>query len=175
VGKVTAHKMHHYGIFKGADLKNWSKIALAKRFGKVGLFYYDIVRGVDNRPVKNDRKRKSLGIERTLEENISDAFEIENVLAMLVPRFYARLKKADNFGRTITLKIKSGDFQIMTRSRSRDYFFMEQEEILETALALLQESKGLYENIRLLGLSASNLQKNVDDETEEWVQLKFDF
>ena len=175
VGKVTAHKMHHYGIFKGADLKNWSKIALAKRFGKVGLFYYDIVRGIDNRPVKNDRKRKSLGIERTLDENISDTYEIENVLTMLVPRFYARLKKADNFGRTITLKIKSGDFQVMTRSRSRDFYISEQEDILELALELLKESSGLYENIRLLGLSASNLQKNVDDETEEWVQLKFDF
>ena len=175
VGKVTAHKMHHYGIFKGADLKNWSKIALAKRFGKVGLFYYDIVRGIDNRPVKNDRKRKSLGIERTLDENISDTYEIENVLTMLVPRFYARLKNADNFGRTITLKIKTGDFQVMTRSRSKDFYISEQEDILELALELLKESSGLYENIRLLGLSASNLQKNVDDETEEWVQLKFDF
>jgi DNA polymerase-4 len=174
VGKVTAHKMHHYGIFKGADLKNWSKIALAKRFGKVGLFYYDIVRGIDNRPVKNDRKRKSLGIERTLDENISDTYEIENVLTMLVPRFYARLKKAENFGRTITLKIKTGDFQVMTRSRSKDFYICEQEDILEMALELLKESSGLYENIRLLGLSASNLQKNVDDDTEEWVQLKFD-
>jgi DNA polymerase-4 len=94
---------------------------------------------------------------------------------MLVPRFFARLKKAENFGRTITLKIKTGDFQIMTRSRSKDYYINEQEDILDMALELLTESSGLYENIRLLGLSASNLQKNVDDDSEEWVQLKFDF
>lgn len=175
VGKVTAYKMQQQGIFNGADLKKWSKIALAKKFGKVGLFYFDIVRGIDNRPVRNDRKRKSLGIERTLEENISDPYEIESVLGMLVPRFFARLKKADNFGRTITLKIKTGDFQVMTRSRSKDYYIYEQEEILEISSSLLNESSGLYENIRLLGLSASNLQKNVDEDTEEWIQLKFDF
>ncbi len=175
VGKVTAYKMQHYGIFKGADLKNWSKIALAKRFGKVGLFYYDIVRGIDNRPVRNDRKRKSLGIERTLDENISEEHEIEAVLGRLLPRFYARLQKADNFGRTITLKIKTGDFVVITRSRTKDYYINSQEEINEIAMQLLRESRNAYENVRLLGLAASNLHKAVDDDAEEWIQLKFDF
>jgi DNA polymerase-4 len=175
VGKVTAQKMQQHGIFTGADLKTWSKIALAKRFGKAGLFYYDIVRGIDNRPVQNDRKRKSLAIERTLDHDLSDEQEIEAVLELLLPKFYARLQKADNFGRTITLKIKTGDFQNITRSRSKDYYILNFEEIREISLQLLAESRDAYQNIRLLGLGASNLQKAVDDDTEEWIQLKFDF
>ncbi len=175
VGKVTAYKMQRQGIYNGSDLKKWSKIALAKRFGKVGLFYYDIVRGIDNRPVKNDRKRKSLGIERTLEENISAIHDIETVLKRLIPRFYERLVKAENYGRTITLKIKTGDFQVFTRSKTKDYYVNSEEEIEEMSMQLLKETEGTYENIRLLGLSASNLQKSVDEETEEWIQLKIDF
>jgi len=72
VGKVTAQKMKSRGIYTGKDLKEWSQYDLIKQFGKPGRFYYDIVRGIDDRPVKVERERKSLGIERTFEDPIDD-------------------------------------------------------------------------------------------------------
>ncbi len=61
VGKVTAAKMHKYGIYKGLDLKGRSIDELKRLFGKQGLYYYNIARGIDERPVVADRIRKSIG------------------------------------------------------------------------------------------------------------------
>lgn len=176
VGKVTGEKMKKLGIETGADLKTWSKIALAKRFGKLGIHFYDIVRGIDNRPVRNDRKRKSLAIERTFNEDLSDLQDIKTVLIDLIPKFMARLRKADNFGRTLTLKFKTSDFQTLTRSRSFDYFVVEESEIKQACLQLLEENIDAFESIRLLGIAASNLQKQGDDLIPSiGIQLEFDF
>ena len=54
IGKVTALKMHKLGIHNGADLKRWDLVSLVRNFGKAGVFFYDIVRGIDDRPVEPD-------------------------------------------------------------------------------------------------------------------------
>ena len=80
VGKVTAAKMNNLGIFKGLDLKNKSLEELTKLFGKSGNFYYNIVRGVHNSPVKPNRIRKSIAAERTFSKNISsEVFMLERL------------------------------------------------------------------------------------------------
>ena len=76
IGKVTADKMQRLGIYKGLDLKQWSEIDLVKRFGKTGRFFYKIVRGEDNRAVNPNRTRKSIGAERTFNEDISRVDEM---------------------------------------------------------------------------------------------------
>jgi DNA polymerase-4 len=173
IGKVTAEKMKKLGIHKGLDLKKWSKIDLAKRFGKHGIFYYDIVRGIDNRAVKPHRKRKSLGVERTMNEDISDLEKIKEIFMPIIEKCFYRLSKNENFGRTITLKIKSADFQTITRSKTFDYYIDQEEELKKIALELLEENQDSFDKIRLIGLAASNLQKAVD--APEYIQLKFDF
>jgi len=84
IGKVTAKKMQDKGIFTGADLKALSEIEMAQQFGKMGRYYYRIVRGIDDRPVNNERIRKSIGIERTLTNNVSDIEEIQSILKELI-------------------------------------------------------------------------------------------
>ena len=71
VGKVTAKRMHKMGIRTGADLKKISELELAQRFGKAGRYYYKIVRAQDDRKVNPNRVRKSIGAERTFNEDIS--------------------------------------------------------------------------------------------------------
>ncbi len=172
VGKVTAKKMHSMGIETGADLKRLSKVEISERFGKMGAYFYDIVRGIDNRPVKPDRIRKSLAVERTLEFNVDDYEDAENIMTKILEEFYRRLKKAQNYGRTITLKLKSADFKIITRSSSRNYFIRNEEEIKSIALKLLFENLDEVAPVRLIGLSASNLEKEQKEEEGQNGQMK---
>ena len=171
VGKVTARKMTSLGIHTGKDLKAWSRFDLVERFGKAGSFYYDIVRGIDNRPVKAERVRKSLGVERTLEEDLGEFEDIMPILERVIEMFFKRLTKADNFGRTITLKLKTHEFQTLTRSQSRNYFIKDLEEIRAIAIQLLESNLGAFEKIRLIGLTASNLEDEIEDDP----QMEFDF
>ncbi|MCP4442668.1 MAG: DNA polymerase IV [Aureispira sp.] len=175
VGKVTAEKMKFYGIHNGADLKKWTKLELAQKFGKTGRYFYNIVRGLDNRPVQNNRQRKSLAIERTLRDDLATYDEILPILDGLIDKFHERLKKVDNYGRTLTLKLKTSDFQILTRSLSKDYYLTDIEEIRRLAYGLLEDNIEAIDQIRLIGLATSNLQKTETLIAGYGYQLKFDF
>jgi DNA polymerase-4 len=171
VGKVTAAKMEKMGILDGGDLKQFTKIELAQRFGKMGNYYYDIVRGIDDRPVIANRVRKSLAVERTLEKDLSTFEEIAPELYHIIDKFFVRLTKVDNFGRTLTLKIKTSDFQTKTRSKSKEYFIKSKEEISEMAFTLLEENIHTFESIRLIGLTASNLEMEKEDVSDQQLEL----
>lgn len=174
VGKVTAKKMEHMSIFTGADIKRYSKLELAQNFGKAGKFYYDIVRGIDNRPVNANRVRKSIGVERTLNEDLSSIEEIGPILQGIADKFFERLSNADNFGRTITLKMKTADFETITRSHSKKYFIKSKNEINQIAFQLLEDNKTSFEKIRLIGLTASKLEKE-NEEIQDYQLSFFDF
>jgi len=165
IGKVTAKKMQDKGIYTGADLKVFSEIEMAQQFGKMGRYYYRIVRGIDDRPVNNQRIRKSIGIERTLFNNVAEIEEIQNILNELIPKFYERLQKADNYGRTLTLKLKTADFQTITRSITKSYFISKIEDIEKITNQLLLENSDAFEELRLIGLSSSNLQKENENQS----------
>ena len=171
VGKVTANRMKALGIHNGADLKAWSKLRLANEFGKIGQFYYDIVRGVDERPVEPNRVRKSLAVERTLEKDLETLEDISPILEKIVDMFHHRLQRANNFGRTITLKIKTHDFKTQTRSHSEDYFIKEIDQIRQIAFDLLEENLEKFGKIRLIGLTASNLQSEKTDDSSGQLNL----
>ncbi len=173
VGKVTAAKMESLEIKTGRDLKKLSKLELAQKFGKSGIHFYDIVRGIDDRPVNPNRIRKSLAVERTLNEDLEELDQITPVLERIVEKFFERLNSANNFGRTISLKLKTSDFRIITRSLSKDYHIREKSEIKQLAIELLEQNINEFEKIRLIGLSASNLEK--ESQTLQDYQLSFDW
>ena len=171
VGKVTAKKMKDQGIHTGLDLKGWTKLDLATQFGKSGRFYYDIVRGVDDRPVKAERIRKSLGVERTFQENISDLDELIERLEKLIYTFLARLEKNNSFGKTMTLKMKTADFQIITRSQSQGFPIRERTMIEDMAKQLLINNFEEGMAIRLMGLTSSNfVEESNDGQMEMFVE-----
>src|SRR5690606_35338419 len=104
VGKVTTEKMYALGIFTGKDLKSKSIEFLGSHFGKSGSFYYYVVRGIHNSPVKPSRIPKSVGAERTFNENLSSEIFMLEKLENIAVELEKRLKKAKIAGKTITLK-----------------------------------------------------------------------
>jgi DNA polymerase-4 len=158
VGKVTAEKMKKMGLHTGADLKAQSQEALLKNFGKVGKFYYHIVRGIDNREVQPHRKTKSLGAEDTFSYDLTTLEEMQVQLDKIAVLVYERLQKSKLAGRTITLKIKYSDFKRITRNKSFATQVSDLDTIVDTARQLLESTDLTDKKIRLLGISLSNFE-----------------
>ncbi|RZK64633.1 MAG: DNA polymerase IV [Pedobacter sp.] len=156
VGKVTAAKMEAMGLFTGADLKRLTEQQLIKSFGKSGRFYYQIVRGIDNREVQPHRETKSLAAEDTFAYDISTLQESATELDRIAELVYDRLQKKNLQGRTITLKIKYNDFKQITRNRSFSAPVTDLQTIAVTAKQLLEATFEEGQLIRLLGISVSN-------------------
>ncbi len=177
VGKVTADKMYSLGIFTGLDLKTKSLDFLESHFGKSGAFYYNVVRGVHLSPVKPNRIPKSVGAERTFDENLSSEIFMLERLDNIAKELEKRLKKSNIAGKTITLKIKFSDFSLQTRSKTLPFFVADHSLILETTKELLYQEK-LENSVRLLGISLSNLNTENKAKLQNEVisvQLQFDF
>jgi DNA polymerase-4 len=172
IGKVTEQKMNKLGVYTGLDLSKMSKVDLIKNFGKSGGAYYKIVRGQDDSPVKPNRIRKSLAVERTFEENIN---QVENILAIndnLSRMLFERCERSKFFGKTLTLKLKNKEFVIKTRSitvkESLDTFDL----ICKTSKQLILNNEELCSEIRLMGLSISNTGSALDEKDKQ-LKLKF--
>ena len=181
VGKVTAEKMYQKGIFTGKDLKAKSLEYLDENFGKSGRYYFHVVRGIHNSEVKPNRIRKSLAAERTFSENLSSEIFMIEKLEHIAEEVSKRLNKSKIAGKTLTLKIKYSDFTLQTRSKTLPYYVSEKAIIFETIKDLLYQEK-LSNSVRLLGISLSNLNteleksKNLSKEKKSVsVQLKFKF
>lgn len=179
VGKVTAEKMYGLGIFTGKDLKGKSLAFLEEHFGKSGSYYFHVVRGIHNSPVKPHRIPKSVGAERTFNENLSSEIFMLERLEHIASELEKRLQKSKIAGKTVTLKIKYSDFTLNTRSKTLPYFISDKKLILETAKELLYQDK-LQNSVRLLGISLANLntekkQPTREDRESVSVQLKFEF
>lgn len=172
VGKVTTEKMYHLGIFTGADLKNKSIEFLEKNFGKSGVFYFNVVRGIHNSEVKPNRITKSVAAEHTFDENLTSEIYMQERLETIAEELQKRLKKHKIAGKTVTLKIKYSDFSQQTRSKTLPYFISDKSLIIETVKELLYQER-MKESVRLLGISLSNL--NTEIKKIVVVQLKFDF
>lgn len=159
IGKVTARRLHRMGIYKGADLKKLSLEELLQRFGRVGKHFYHIVRAEDNRPVNPNRIRKSIGAERTFSKDIHQLEELQEKLRPLIEKVFQYMEKQENFGRTLTLKMKSHDFHIHTRSKTYQSELNRLAELEQAAFDLLRAHYEEVIPVRLIGLSMSNLQK----------------
>ena len=173
VGHKTAETMHAMGIFNGADLRQLSRLRLRQVFGKAGEMYYNFARAIDPRPVEPHWIRKSVGCERTFNEDSSNPTVLLTELYRLVLELVERLKKNDFKGRTLTLKVKFHDFTQITRSRTAPHILRKKEDILPVAKALLSEVDYSGRPIRLLGVQVSNM--NDEPHRPQWIQLELPF
>jgi len=173
VGKVGEKKMIALGINNGLDLKNTDLEKLTRHFGKAGRFYYDIVRGIDNRPVSPDRERKSYGREITLDEDILDIDLIHSILRDIAEELEAAFKRKNLRGKTITLKVKYFDFQLSTRSITVDYPADSADVIIEEVFGLLNYTEAGSKKVRLLGISLSNFDNEMSECSEKQLLLQF--
>jgi DNA polymerase-4 len=162
VGPVTARKMQSLGILTGADLRRWTQPELEARFGSSGRWYYRICRGIDEREVKPDRPYKSVSAERTFDEDLRDPERLAAELERVAGYAWDRIERAQVAGRTVTLKVKYGDFTIITRSRSFPAPIADRGQFEATGQALLAALHPLPKGIRLLGLGLHNLSEGPD-------------
>lgn len=158
VGKVTAAKMLKMGIKTGADLKKLSLIELSKYFGKSGAYYYEIVRGNDNRQVISERERKSIGTEYTFDKDLTEKFQIIAELYKIEKHLIDIIEKQNTYGRTLTLKVKYADFRQITRSITLNAEINTFNLLHKASRNLLKsvEYNNTDKKVRLLGLSISN-------------------
>ncbi len=167
IGQKTSEKMKKLGIFAGKDLKGRSELELAKLFGKAGRHYYRMVRAIDDRPVKPDRIRKSVGAENTFSTDLTEPGEMVEKLEKITQRVCDRMQAIPTSGKTITLKIKYHDFVITTRSKTLNTFITEYDDISKVVLSLLDDPFFPGKPVRLLGVSVSNLKdiiQHLDDQ-----------
>jgi DNA polymerase IV len=157
VGPVTARKMEGLGIVTGADLREWSIPALHARFGSSAEYYWRIARGIDEREVRPDRPYKSVSAERTFDEDLRDPDRLAAELGRIAGYAWARVERAEVAGRTVTLKIKFGDFTLITRSKSFSAPVPDEASFAAAGQALLAALHPLPKGIRLLGLGLHNL------------------
>jgi DNA polymerase-4 len=160
VGPVTARKMERLGILTGADLSEWSVPALQAHFGSSAEYYWRICRGIDEREVKPDRPYKSVSAERTFDEDLRDPDRLAAELERIAGYAWDRVERAEVAGRTVTLKVKFGDFTLITRSKSFAAAVPDQEAFAAAGHALLSALHPLPKGIRLLGLGLHNLSES---------------
>ncbi|NEO85683.1 MAG: DNA polymerase IV [Spirulina sp. SIO3F2] len=157
IGPATTAKLHRLGIRTGAELRDRSEAELVGRFGKQGQRYYQLARGEDQRRVNPERIRKSVGAETTFAKDLTDLEAMGAALMPLAEQVERRLRACDRVGRTLTLKVKYGNFQQITRCCTRAQGWRSAGAMGEQGRRLLVEHVEPRVGVRLLGLSISNL------------------
>jgi DNA polymerase-4 len=171
IGPRGADKMARLGIATGADLAAKDIAFLRQHFGSFADYLYRAARGIDLRPVRANRIRKSLGGERTFNDDLSSGPVLREALDNIVDIVWQRIAESDTRGRTVTLKMKDTEFQIVTRARSLPQPVADKAEFARVAHALLAEQLPLPLPIRLMGLTLSALDGDHDDRPRDDAQL----
>jgi DNA polymerase-4 len=166
IGPATNARMNGLGIFTGIDLRNQTLAFLQENFGKAGSYYYAISRGIDDRQVRADRIRKSVGAETTFSSDLTEFDDLAAELDPLIDKVWRHCEGTGGRGRTVTLKVKFADFEIITRSRSVPIPVSNRGDLKNLSIALLRNEMPLPKPVRLLGVSLSSLQNDVEAEPQ---------
>jgi DNA polymerase-4 len=159
VGPATTAKMNRLGIATGLDLRAQTLPFLQQHFGKSGAYYYWIARGVDERPVRADRVRKSVGAENTFAQDLHAFDPMRDALEPIITKVWRHCQATGIRGRTVTLKVKFADFQLITRSRSVAGTIETLADLERLSLGLLEPLLPTEKGVRLLGISLSSLEQ----------------
>jgi DNA polymerase IV len=167
VGAATEAVLHEMKIRTVADLRERAQLELEDRFGKFGRRLWELARGIDDRPVVPTRRRKSLSSENTFPQDITIE-EVEAYLREEGPKVWASLEKRGLKGKTVTVKLRSGDFTTLTRQASVVEPVASAEELVRIALSLLERFDFARETrYRLAGVGVSNFLSDDSEDSEE--------
>ena len=164
-------KMAQLGIETGGDLAEKDIEWLRAHFGSFADYLYRASRGIDLRPVRSSRIRKSVGGERTFSRDLSSGSELRDTMEDIIDIVWGYIERAEAEGRTVTLKMKFTDFQIFSRAKTMDRPIANKEEFAAIGRALLEEVLPLPMPIRLMGLTLSKLEGNSDQQPRPDAQL----
>jgi DNA polymerase-4 len=168
IGPATSAKMNALGLYTGLDMRNQSLEFMQANFGKAGSYYYWISRGIDNREVKPDRIRKSVGAENTFFTDLTEFETMVSELQPLVDKVWRHCEDKGTRGRTVTLKVKFADFELISRSRTVTASVIRRDELANVTAELLRALFPMRKAVRLLGVSVSGF---VGEDTEDPAQI----
>lgn len=162
VGPATAERMKRHGIETGLDLKGKSLTFLQQHFGKSGPYFHGIARGVDLRPVRPDRVRKSVGAEDTFVEDLFTLEAAVGELQPLISKVWRHCEAHGISGKTVTVKVKYSDFTQATRSKTLATLLTGPADIAALAEPLVASVYPFRRGVRLLGVTLSSLHAAAD-------------
>lgn len=159
VGKVTGDKLKKLGIRTVADLRGLDSPALERNFGRYGLRLYELARGIDNSEVVPERPTKSISAEDTFEHDVP-LVETEPMIRRLAEKIWSASRKESRIARTVVLKLKTSEFNILTRSHTPGSPPSSCEELTNIALWLRERVElGPKQRFRLVGVGLSNFRE----------------
>src|SRR5271154_1888561 len=165
VGKVTEKNLEDMNIKTVGDLKTKDLATLEARFGRYGLRLYQLARGIDHSPVVPDRPTKSISAEDTFAQDVP-LTEIEPMILRLAEKVWTASRKESRIARTVVLKLKTSDFNILTRSHTPPLPPCSAEELTAIALNLRERvDLGPQQRFRLVGVGLSNFCEPGDTTT----------
>ena len=158
VGPVTARRLRAHGLIRLVDVRTRSLAELQAVVGSQAAWLLQLAHGRDDRPVEPDRPRKSVGTENTFPRDLTDLADMQRAVSEMAQEVAAWLVRKGIFARTVTLKVRYGDFTTITRSHSDERPTQDAAVIDRRAAALLARTEAGRRSVRLLGVSAHNLQ-----------------
>ena len=162
IGKVTAARMYKLGIRNGRDLYNRELKELLRVFGKSGLFYYSVVRGIDDREVITEFEPKSISCESTFDADIDNLEELLAILKKLSEKLSTRMRQKCISGQNVVLKLKYDNFENISRSCPLKSSRNDSDTLFRYGEQLLVANWESSRKVRLLGLGVGKLD-TVDD------------
>ena len=157
VGPATLRKLHRIGVVTIGDVAKLPVEACVGALGSaLGRHVHALAHNDDPREVVPDQEVKSIGAEETFAADLHERAACDRELVQLADKVALRLRRARVAARTVTLKVRFGDFETRTRSRTLPLATDASRLVLETARSLLDEFD-TARGIRLLGISASQL------------------
>ena len=160
VGKVTEKRLATLGIKTVGDLRSLELNILEDHFGRYGQRLYELTRGIDESAVVSDRPTKSISAEDTFETDVPLS-ETEAIILRLAEKVWAASRKEARIARTVVLKLKTSDFNILTRSHTPLTPPSSSEELATIALALRERVQlSLQQRFRLVGVGLSNFRES---------------
>jgi DNA polymerase-4 len=158
IGPQTSASLERIGVQWMSELATIPLAQLERRFGRSrGKGLYEIARGIDDRKVEADREVRSISQESTFEVDVDDDARLRSTLRAQIEEVMRRCRKSSVVGRTVTLKIRYGDFSTITRSRTERGPFVAAAAAARVAESLF-DALDCREGIRLMGVAISNLE-----------------
>jgi DNA polymerase IV len=159
VGKVTGDKLAKLGIQTVGDLRKLELPLLEKHFGRYGLRLHELARGADDSAVVPDRPTKSISVEDTFEKDVL-LTETEPMIRHLAEKLWSASRKESRRPRTVVLKLKTSEFNILTRSHTPNLPPSSCEELTDIVLNLRKKvDLGPQKRYRLVGVGLSNFRE----------------
>ncbi len=170
VGRVTLAKFHRLQMKTIADLRLHSEWELTHHFGRYGHRLYELARGIDLREVDTNQQSQQISTETTFDRDLP-YLKLQDPLDAIARKLWEQVLRKRKFGRTVTLKLKSASFRIVTRSQTYSNPLYSVDEVRQAAATLLArlEADKRHTLYRLIGLGISAFAEI--DEIEAQISL----